>query len=222
VFKVVALTLHGRKEMTEIPLPPDGYSGAEPEKKGGFCKNIVIIAVILMIVVGAIVGFTMLSEGPTTTTTQQVDWDSRNIATWNNLDIETSDTVYYRNQFAVSSYEAETDEVPNAQFEISINDMGVDTGTVTVHVAVYQTTMSVVDDAATWSELDSYLVGQGDYTDSVNAYADLETYSDTYTWVVWFEYTGKTDTWDVDLLITLNYAYYVWGRDLPHLDLFLA
>ncbi|NHJ13425.1 MAG: hypothetical protein EAX95_07095 [Candidatus Thorarchaeota archaeon] len=195
--------------MTEIPLPPDEYSGVEPEKKGGFCKNILIIAVILMIVVGAVVGFTMFSDGPTTTTTQQVNWDSRDIADWNNVDIETSDTVYYRNQFTVSSYETETDEIPYVQFEISIDDMGADTGTVGIHVAIYQTTMSVVDDAATWSELDTYLVGEGDYSNSVNAYADLETYSDTYTWVVWFEYSGKTDTWVVDLLITLNYAYYV-------------
>lgn len=190
--------------MTEIPLPPDEYAGAEPEKKGGFCRNVAVIVVILMIAIGAVVGYSMFSQG-----TGNIGWDSRDIREWNNSDIETADSVYYRGQFSVLSSETQTFELPYVHFDISIDDMGADSGSVTIHVAVYQTTMTVVDDAATWSELDVYLIGEGDYTDTVNAYADLDDSPDTYTWVVWFEYTGKTDTWTVDLLITLNYAYYV-------------
>ncbi|MFX1369878.1 MAG: hypothetical protein ACFFAY_14885 [Promethearchaeota archaeon] len=188
--------------MTEIPLPPSADYD-EPKKGGclGGCNKILCVLVIAIVIVGGIVAVILFSGSP-------VAWDTRTINSWNNSDIETSDAVYYRGAFTVSSSEVETPEVPYVTFEISIDSMGGDTGTVSIHVAVYQTTVAVVDAAATWAELDTYLVGEGDYYDTVDAYADLETYSETYTWVVWFDYTGKTATWDVDLLITLYYAYY--------------
>lgn len=193
--------------MTEIPLPPDGYSGAEPEKKGGFCKSVVVIAIILIIIIGGIAGYSGLSNR---STEGEIDWGFRTIADYNNQDIQTyDDGYYYSDEFTVSAAETETYQLPNIRFEISVDDMGADTGTVWIHIAVYQTAVNVVDNADTWSELDKYLVASDDYVGTADAYAELEDYSDTYTWVVWFEYAGKTSTWDVDLVITLEYAYYV-------------
>ncbi len=193
--------------MSEIPLPPGGYEEpAAPPKKGPGCGTTMIVGLVIAIIVVAGVIIVLLpglgNGGPTTTATHS----ERVVADYVSQDIDLSPT-YYRGGFSVASSEVQTSIVPDMAFEISVHSTGSDGVSVSVHIAVYETSVSVVDAAASWGDLSSYLVNDGTYSEPVAVYLNLYNYASSYTWVVWFEASSKTDTWDVDITLTLRYNW---------------
>jgi hypothetical protein len=117
--------------------------------------------------------------------------------------------TYYYDEFSVSSSETQTSTQPDLLFQVTV-DKGSDTASVTVHIAVYDLDQSSFDSMTSGglSGADEYILGSGDLTDEpVNHYIDLHNYADTYTWVLWFETSEKSDTWSCDITITLRYNW---------------
>ncbi len=186
--------------MTEIPTPQYGTGPPPSEKKSSPVKIIAVVAVIAVVAIALIVIVPPMLAPPAT-------YGEREIADYNNTDVNLY-PVYYLGEFDVYSSEVQTTTPPDLLFEISVDDTGVDSVSITIHVAVYHATMATVDAASTWAELDPYLMGDADYVDQdVAAYADLENYASTYTWVIWFEASSKTDTWTIDITLTLRYNW---------------
>ncbi len=134
------------------------------------------------------------------------DYSEREVADYQNQDIDLSPT-YYRGGFSVSSSEVQTSTVPDLLFDINVRDTGSDGVSVSAYIAVYETSVSIVDGATTWGELSSYLVDEGTYPSPFSQRIDLYNYASSYTWVIWFEASGKTDVWDVDITLTLRYNW---------------
>jgi hypothetical protein len=188
--------------MTEIPTPDYGIAAPPAEKKSSPMKLILVVVVIAIVAVAStLVVLNMMSANTPSL------YDEREIASYNNTNINLYPT-YYRAEFDVYSSEVLTSTPPDLLFEITVQDTGSDSVSVTVHIAVYNTDLATVDGASTWAELDTYLMGEGDYTDEpVAAYADLENYASTYVWVIWFEAAYKTSTWSIDITLTLRYNW---------------
>jgi len=188
--------------LTEIPLPPGEYEAPPTPKKGRGCGTTVIVVLVIAIIVVAgvvIVLMSGLGNGGTS-------YDEREIADYQNQDIDLN-PIYYRGGFTVSSSEVQTSIVPDLLFDINVRDTGSDGVSVSAHIAVYETSVSVVDAASTWGELDTYLVGEGTYPSPFSQRVDLYNYASSYTWVIWFEASYKTDVWDVDITLTLRYNW---------------
>jgi hypothetical protein len=188
--------------LTEIPLPPGEYEAPPAPKKGRGCGTTLIVVLIIAIVVVAgvvIVLMSGLGNGPG-------DYSERQIADYMNQDIDLTPT-YYRGGFSVSSSEVQTTIVPDLLFDIRVRDTGDDSVLVDVHIAVYETSVSTVDAASTWGDLLSYLVDEGTYPSPFSQRIDLYNYASSYTWVIWFEASDKTDVWDVDITLTLRYNW---------------
>ncbi len=100
----------------------------------------------------------------------------------------------------------QTSTSPDVNFDISVYDTGSDSVSVTIHFAIYETDVSTVD-SLSWSELNSYLIEEGDYLTQVDDFFNLNNYADTYTWVIWFDASSKGDTWSVDIDLTLRYNW---------------
>jgi hypothetical protein len=159
----------------------------------------IVIAVVWMGSIASLFGGIFGGGGTT--------YETRSIVTYSNTDVDIYPAYYY-SEFNVYSYETETSIQPDVYFEISVDDTGSDAVTVTVHYAIYDADAATVYGAATWSELDVYLLGSGSTASFVDDFVDLNNYADTYTWVLWFEAASKVDTWDVDIDLTLRYN---WG-----------
>jgi hypothetical protein len=191
--------------LTEIPLPPGGYE--EPpalSKKGPGCgKTLIVVLIVAIVVVAGIIIVMLpgLGNGGTSG-----DYDEREVADYQNQDVDLTPT-YYRGGFSVSSSEVQTSIVPDLLFDIYVRDTGSDGVSVSAHIAVYETSVSIVDGASTWGELSTYLVNEGTYPSPFSQRIDLYNYASSYTWVIWFEATGKTDVWDVDITLTLRYNW---------------
>ncbi|MHA2354896.1 MAG: hypothetical protein ACXADC_06965 [Candidatus Thorarchaeota archaeon] len=194
--------------MTEIPLPPGDYQEpAAPPKKGPGCGTTMIVVLVIAIVVVAgviIVLLPGLFNGGLTTTTPS--YSERQVADYMNQDIDLSPT-YYRGGFTVSASEVQTSIVPDLLFDVYVRDTGSDGVSVSVHIAVYETSVSIVDGASTWGELTTYQVDEGDYPSPLSQRIDLYNYASSYTWVIWFDASSKLDTWDVDITLTLRYNW---------------
>ncbi|MHA1951725.1 MAG: hypothetical protein ACXAAO_12760 [Candidatus Thorarchaeota archaeon] len=197
--------------MSEIPMPAsDPYEPAKPASSGaGSCVKIVVIICVLLII-GMIV-IAMIFWGGIASIFGGIigggsTYDTRSIASYSNSDVDLS-PIYYYAEFDVSSSDTQTSTSPDLFFDISIGSTGTDSVTVTIHYAVYETDGATVYNAATWSELNIYLLDDGDTTSSVNSYINLNNYADTYTWVLWFEASSKLDTWSVDIDLTLRYNW---------------
>jgi hypothetical protein len=189
--------------MTEIPLMPSEAPVGPSEKRVACGKPIIAIVVIVIVAFAALVAINLMGN-----VGQSYSSSTRDIDSYNNTDIDLSTVSYYRSEFDVQTYEVETPYVPELLMDIAIDHTGSDSVTVTIHIAVYETTAAVVDAAATWGELDSYLVGENDYIGSVYSSIALYDYATTYTWVVWFDASDKTSVWSVDIDITMDYYYY--------------
>ena len=188
--------------MTEIPLPPGDYEAPPaPRKKRGCGTTFIVVLVIAIIVVAGVVIVLMsgLGNGPGS-------YSERQVADYMSQDIDLTPT-YYRGGFSVSSSEVQTSIVPDLLFDIYVRDTGSDGVSVSAHIAVYEASVSVVDGAATWGELDTYLVDEGTYPSPFSQRIDLYNYASSYTWVIWFEASSKTDVWDVDITLTLRYNW---------------
>ncbi|MBN2230044.1 MAG: hypothetical protein JW779_10700 [Candidatus Thorarchaeota archaeon] len=195
--------------MTEIPMPgPETY---EPTKKSSTgsdcCKWTVIICVILIIGMFVIAmvfmgGILSIFGGGGIGS----NYSTRTITSYSNQDIDLY-TTYYYDEFYVSSSETMTMTEPDIQFDIVVDDTGSDSISVTIHFAIYAIDQSTFDSIPTWAGLDSYLVEDGDYTNTASDYFNLNNYADTYVWVIWFEASSKTDVWNVDIDLTLRYNW---------------
>ena len=187
--------------MSEIPMPePGGYEPAAPEKKKGCCgRTVMCIGVIAVVIIGLVVITAILGglgpSGPS--------YESRQIESYTNEDPDVYPT-YYRSEFSVYSSEVETSIAPDLYFEIIVNS-GSDS--VTTHIAVYNLDQATFDAIETWSEADSYLMNEYDLSGNVYEWIDLNNYADTYTWVLWFDCSDKTSTWDIDITLTLRYNW---------------
>jgi hypothetical protein len=195
--------------MSEIPMPePGGYEAAEPKKKTGCCsRTVMCIGVIAIIVVGVIAAAVILPNilGPSN---GEPEYGERDLIVDNDYDPDIYPTYYY-DEFSVSSSETQTSTQPDLLFQVTV-DKGSDTASVTVHIAVYDLDQSSFDSMTSGglSGADEYILGSGDLTDEpVNHYIDLHNYADTYTWVLWFETSEKSDTWSCDITITLRYNW---------------
>jgi len=180
--------------MSEIPLAPSEEYRA-PSSSGSRTKIIAIIVIVVVVVggVGAVV--LMNNSNPV--------YDTRQITSWTDADVEPSTVSYYRNSFTTSS--AETVRLPYLRAVVTI-DNGYDTGSVGIEFHVYECSVAIVDAAASWGELAMYREGlRTEYT-SMDERISLENDPSTYTWVLIFTYTGtKSATWDCDMSITLEY-----------------
>lgn len=186
--------------MTEIPMPIGGDQEEPKRDSGSGPCSTKLIAVVIIVVVVAALGFVLLSGSGGSD-----EFQTRAIASYDDQDIDLYPT-FYRAEFSVSSSEVQTDVQPDLLFEIDVNT-GSDSVTVDIHIAVYDVDQTTFD-SLSWSELDNdYLVNSATYTDDVNHYIDLYNYSETYTWVIWFEASSKSDVWDVDIDLTLRYNW---------------
>ena len=194
--------------MSEIPMPePGGYEPAAPEKKRGCCgRTVMCIGVIAVVIIGLVVITAILGGlGPTN---GGADYGERDLIVDYDYDPSIY-PIYYYDEFSVSSSETQTSIQPDLYFQITV-DSGSDTASVTVHIAVYDLDQSSFESmtSSSLSDADDYLLGYGDYTDeSVNDWIDLHNYAATYTWVLWFETSEKSDTWSCDITITLRYNW---------------
>ena len=188
--------------MTEIPLPPsDGYvEPSRPSKGPGCGKTIIIVLVIAIVVVGGIAIVLMSNFG-----NGGSSYETREIADYNNQDVMLS-PVYYSGEFNVYSSEVQTSTEPDLLFEIDVNT-GSDGVSVSVYCAIYDIDKDTLDAADTWAELDPYWVDDVQYNAPIDSYLNLYNYAETYTWVIWFEAAYKSDTWDVDITLTLRYNW---------------
>lgn len=133
-------------------------------------------------------------------------YDTRSIVSYSGTDVDIYPTYYY-DEFSVYSSEVQTSTQPDVYFDINVYDTGSDSVTVTIHVAIYEIDKTTFDSISTWSGLNPYLVDQGNYTSSTLDFFDLNNIADTYVWVIWFEASSKTDTWSVDIGLTLRYNW---------------
>lgn len=189
-----------KTRMTEIPMPMgDDQQRPKKESGGGPCSTKLIAVVIIVIVVGAL-GFILLSSPG-----GSEDYQTREIASYNNQDIDLYPT-FYRSQFSVSSSETQTSIQPDLLFDIDVKT-GSDSVVVTAQIAVYDVDQTTFD-TLSWTDLDNnHLVGSDSDTGDVLGFIDLYNYPETYTWVIWFEASSKSDVWDVDIDLTLRYNW---------------
>ena len=180
--------------MSEIPLAPSEEYKA-PSSSGSRTKLIAIV-VIAVVVVGGLVAVVVVNNSSPV-------YDTRQITSWTDADVEPSTTTYYRNSFTTSS--AETVRLPYLRAVVTI-DNGYDTGSVGIEFHVYECSVAIVDAAASWGDLAIYREGlRTEYT-SMDERISLENDPSSYTWVLIFTYTGtKSATWDCDMTITLEY-----------------
>ena len=191
--------------MTEIPMPADDYQ--PPPKRSSSsdcCKWGAIICVILII---GMVVIAMVFMGGIMSLFGGATYGERSLASYTDSDVELFGSYYY-DEFYVSSSETQTSTAPDVQFDINVVDTGVDAVSVTIHFAIYSIDQTTFDSITTWPGLDTYLVEEGDYSNSVSSWFDLNNYADTYVWVIWFDASSKTDVWSVDIDLTLRYN---WG-----------
>ncbi len=184
--------------MTEIPLPPDYVEPERPSRGPGFGRNLIVGLIIAIVVVaGVLVVFLgFLGNGGVA--------GEREIGSWNNFDVDLYPGWIYREEFSVSASEAQGSLLPDLLFEVIVDDTGSDAVSVEIHIAVYELDLATFD-MLSFAGRAPYLVGEGTYANSVDAYIDLYDYASTYVWVVYFSASSKTDVWDVDLTLTLRY-----------------
>ena len=180
--------------MSEIPLAPSEEYTAP--SSGGRNKIIAIIVIVVIVVGG--VGAVVLMDNSSPV------YETRQIASWTDANVQPSSVVYYRNEFTTSSAETATN-LPYLHAIVTI-DNGYDTGSVGIEFHVYECSVAVVDAAASWTELAIYKEGdRSDFT-ALDERISLQNDPSTYTWVLIFTYTGtKSATWDCDMTLTLEY-----------------
>ncbi len=199
--------------MSEIPMPAsEPYQPPRQSSGYGTCCKIAVVICVLLIIGMLIIALAfmgglinlfggIIGNGS--------NFESRTLVSYNNIDVDIYEPLgtYYYDDFDVYSYEVLTTTSPDVLFDISVDDTGVDAVSVTIHIAIYDIDRATFDSITTWSGLDTYLVDEGDYTNQVDTYFNLNNNADTYVWVFWFDAASKTDTWTVDIDITLRYNW---------------
>ncbi len=179
--------------MSEIPLAPSEEYKA-PSSSGG-CNKMLAIVVIAVVVVGSLVAVSFMSGSFVPTTRVVSSWTSENVLPWTE--------VFYTSEFSVTSAEA-AENTPYLRIEASV-DNGDDSGAVTIFYELYECSKATVDGRASWSDIETYHIEGGYSTGVLSENIQLENYPQTYTWVLYFSYTGtKADDWLCDLTVTLE------------------
>ncbi|PNX52881.1 MAG: hypothetical protein BV458_07335 [Thermoplasmata archaeon M9B2D] len=199
------------ENMSEIPIPAsDPYQQPKQSSGYGTCCKIGALACVLLIIGMVIIAMVfmggVLSLFGGITTGGGTSYDTRALQSSNNVDVDLYPTFYY-DEFSVYSSEVQTSTPPDVYFDISVDDTGSDSVSVTIHFAIYEIDQTTFDSIPTWSGLTSYLVEDGDYSTARTDFYNLNNYASTYVWVVWFEATSKTDVWTVDIALTLRYNW---------------
>jgi hypothetical protein len=187
-------------------MPSDAYVSEAP-KRSGPCsvRCLGAVVVIAIVAVAGIVIIQNLPDNGGNGGNGGADYDTRTIDSYSNQDVTLYPT-FYPGEFDVYSSETQTSTVPDLYFDITVNT-GSDSVSVSVHIAVYDTDLSTFD-SLSWEDLDNYyLVGEDTYTGGADDFINLYNYAETYTWVIWFDASFKSDTWDVDITLTLRYNW---------------
>ncbi|MHA2027184.1 MAG: hypothetical protein ACW98U_14880 [Candidatus Thorarchaeota archaeon] len=201
--------------MSEIPMPASVPYQPAPPKSSGYGTCCKIAAVVCVVFIIAMVIIAMVFWGGVLSLFGGIfggipgggtSYDTRSIATYSSTDVDIY-PIYYYAEFDVYSSETQTSISPDVLFDINVSDTGTDSVSVTIHYAIYNIDSATVFGAATWAELDTYLVDDGSTTSSAYDFINLNNYADTYTWVLWFEASSKTVTWSVDIDLTLRYNW---------------
>ncbi len=191
--------------MTEIEMPSMG--GYESEVRGKKPCNKICAVVVILIIVGAIGGYYLLSARPT-------ELNKRSL-----LDVEDTNIsifpIYYCDGFTISSVDVSSSASIYLRVYIYFTSFGSDTSDVTVHLAAYYTDEETVNAAPTWSELDTYLIGSSEFVidpddapKGDSAMINLPLRSGDHSWVLWFESSGKSSSWSLDIDMELwIYSY---------------
>ena len=195
--------------MSEIPMPAsEPYQPPKQSSGCGSCAKIGVIICVLFIV--GILIISMVFWGGILSIFggfgNDPSYGERSLASYSNTDVEIFPSYYY-DEFSVSSSEVLTSTPPDVHFDISVDDTGFDSVSVTVRFAIYDIDITTFDSITTWPGLDSYLVEEGDYITSQTSFFNINNYASTYVWVIWFEASSKADTWTVDIDLTLRYNW---------------
>ncbi|MGQ4912726.1 MAG: hypothetical protein ACP6KW_11200 [Candidatus Thorarchaeota archaeon] len=197
--------------MTEIPTGPStGYVPPAPEGRARPCKKILLAIVVIVVVV---VGFVVVLGFNSMAVMGNTDMETRNLIDYDDQDVDLFPS-YYRFSFGVQSSETETPLTPWVESSCHIGTAS-DNVDVVFHWAVYATDIVTIDAASTWSELDTYLVGESDrtfYASESASHGDmiqLYGHAESYTLVFWFDASYKYDFWSV--YISFDLEYYVWA-----------
>jgi hypothetical protein len=208
--------------MTGKPLPPsNGHIESSGSSKGpGFRKTISALIIVTIIIVGGFIGITLPGLGnggsytPYTLTPNYpyvptYRYIRTPVIILTDVDVDIS-PMYSAEEFSVSSSEVETSIPPTLHFFIVISDVSSDTAiadSIDIHVAVYDTDLSSVENASTWDDLAPYLVSEAILPEPVSVDLELHNYPSTYTWVIWFDAPYKTDVWNATIWLFLRYNW---------------
>ncbi|MHA2210831.1 MAG: hypothetical protein ACXABV_16885 [Candidatus Thorarchaeota archaeon] len=198
----------------------DGYVKPSVPSKGLGCRTILVAGVLVTIViVGGLIGVTLPGPGgdshtPTTLIpnypyTPTYPYTRKPITVLTDVDVDISPD-YSAEEFSVSSSEVQTSIPPALHFFIVISNVSSDTAideSIEIHIAVYDSNLSTVEDAPTWDDLSPYLIGEATLSEPVSMEIDLRNSPSTYTWVIWFEAPYKTDVWEVTIWLFLRYNW---------------
>ena len=167
----------------------------------------VCIVLIIGIMVSANV-FVASFRGPSKTDSGATSYDSMSIVNYTNTDITLDRAGMMHNEFGVNTSQVQTTTPPDMWFNITVASTGTDNVMVSIHVAVYRLDLASFDSIPTWDIRDSYLVKQGDYTNTARDFFNLDNQASTYVWVIWFNASHKTVAWDVDITINIRYNWH--------------
>ncbi len=186
--------------MTEIPMTRD-TTPAKPRTDGGSRRNIIIAVVIIFIIGGSAVGFSLLN------TNTEPAWESRQLWQTTGLDPVVY-PYYYADDFQLNTEHIEGTLAPEVLFTITI-DPGTDTETIMTSITVHDVDVATFD-SLEWSGeggRNDHQVDWGYEEGSYSAILDLPQTTGTYTWCFYLYLpTGeKSSTWSVDIEIRLKH-----------------
>ncbi|MFX1264844.1 MAG: hypothetical protein ACFFCK_09915 [Promethearchaeota archaeon] len=144
--------------MTEIPLPSGYQESPKPSSGIGLGWKVIAGLVVAVVVVAgvAVVLFRSIDSN---------SGGEREIGSWDNVDIELYPGVIYRNEFSVSSSEAQGSLLPDLHFDISVDNTGSDSVSVEINIAVYELNVTNFDSLSS-SGRAPYLVEEATSTNS--------------------------------------------------------
>ena len=219
--------------MTGIPLPPSNrhIESSVSSEGPGLRKTITALIIVTIIIMGGFIVVMLpgLGNGGSTTTLPGLDngdftpytmipnynftptyrYTRTPIIILTDVDVDIS-PMYSAEEFSVSSSEVETSIPPTLHFFIAISNVSSDTAiadSIDIHIAVYDTNLSSVENAPTWDDLAPYLVSEEILPEPVSVEIELHNYPSTYTWVIWFEAPYKTDVWYTTIWLFLRYNW---------------
>ena len=203
--------------MTEIDIP----SGSAPisPSRGPSMRLVVIAIVVILIIGGAFVGFTLLGGMQATTTTTETtstttsttsttvsNHDSTILYSYSQFDPGVYPDIYY-NDFYLSTDQVDDTTPPDVLFTAIYYDTGNDLiDDITFWGECYDISGSSFA-SMSWTDRWNHLVERITIHDTGSNYIDLPKQTGTYTWVFYYDIGEKTDAWTVSVYVTLRYNW---------------